>query len=82
MIHKKIGKMIDKAKKVIEGGNPKDLFSDESAGGQLMANENRKNDIKERVMEEMNPSRQNSPPQYGQSSHKSMDEEGNQDTLE
>lgn len=81
MIHKKIGKLIDKVKQATDNGDPKSLFSDDSAGGQLMANENRKNDIQQRIQEEMNPTRQSSPPQYGQSSHQT-DEEGNQDTLQ
>jgi len=81
VIHKKIGKYIDKAKKVIKGGNPKDLFSEDSVGGQQIANEDRKNDIQNRIRDEINPTRQNTPPQYGRSKQ-SMDKEGNQDTLE
>ena len=63
-------------------GNKADaLAGDNSLADQIKSNRERKNEIHERIQQEMNPTRQRTPPQYGQGSHENMDAEGNQDTL-
>jgi len=60
-----------------------ETFEEESMLGKISKERKRQQDIRERIRQEMMPTRQKTPPQYGRSAQETeMDEEGNQDTLE
>ena len=65
-----------------EGRHPDELAGEGSLSDIVKKNRERKNTIHERIQQEMNPTRQGTPPQYGRSNMETeMDDEGNQDTL-